>query len=378
MGVGYMLIADFDVVELSNLSRGVLFRKNDVRYHRSKAEIVARRAKAIHVMPQAHVQPFHGDIVWQMGRGVFRRVDVVIGCLDNVEARMAVNAACLFTGTPYIDGGIRGLAGTVTAVLPPATACWECTTTAAERAHSADRYDYSCSKVMRRDLESGRAPTIQVASSIIAGFQTQEAVKVIQGQPWAAGYMIEYHASGKRPDLDVVAISRRPGCWCQQAKAIEEVIELPLSALSHTLEDLLNALHQRGIPDAQIALPGSFVVGRYCTTCKRTDSIMKPAFALDTGVVFCHDCQIKSEKVELLHLEYLHPASFDALDGGQIYRDRMMKMRLIDLGFPPLALVWFSSSGMNGALESVAELSADAANVMGGQLYAGVRSRQFS
>lgn len=119
MGIGYILVADFDQVERSNLSRAVLFRKSDTRSHRSKAEVVARRAKVLNVMSQAHVQPFYGDVVWELGSGVFRRVDVVIGCLDNVEARMVLNAACLFTGTPFIDGGILGLAGNVTAVHPP-------------------------------------------------------------------------------------------------------------------------------------------------------------------------------------------------------------------------------------------------------------------
>ncbi|HEX2995063.1 MAG TPA: ThiF family adenylyltransferase [Anaerolineales bacterium] len=45
MGVGYIFIIDFDKIEAANLSRSVLFRESD--NNRSKAEIVAARAKSI-------------------------------------------------------------------------------------------------------------------------------------------------------------------------------------------------------------------------------------------------------------------------------------------------------------------------------------------
>jgi len=190
MGLGYMFIADMDSVSRSNLSRAVFFRESDAIQQRHKAEVVAKRAQAINVTKHSAVQTFHNDIVWQLGGGVFRRVDVVLGCLDNVEARMKANANCLFTNTPFLDGGILGLAGNLTAVHPPTTACWECTTSATERMNAGNRYD-SCSKVMLREIQAGRLPTVQVASSIIAGFQTQAVVKVIQGQPLAAGSIIQ-------------------------------------------------------------------------------------------------------------------------------------------------------------------------------------------
>lgn len=371
MGIGYILVADFDQVERSNLSRAVLFRKSDTRSHRSKAEVVARRAKVLNVMSQAHVQPFYGDVVWELGSGVFRRVDVVIGCLDNVEARMVLNAACLFTGTPFIDGGILGLAGNVTAVHPPLTACWECTTTSAEREGRRNRYD-SCSKVMRRDLEAGRLPAVQVASSIIAGFQTQEAVKVLQGHSWAAGLMIQYNAGGKRPDLDVVTIARRPDCWCNKAETIKEVIELPLSATTNTLRDLIQMLQECGVADPQVVLPDSFVIARYCKACQTIDAIMQPTFRLDTGILFCPFCGAKSNKIELLRVETSQPSEFKNIDGGESFRERMMSMSLVELGFPRLALVSFYNTF---PLRQVAELSADAAQVMGGERYAGVHGQ---
>ena len=46
-GVGHIYVVDFDRIELSNLTRSVLFREADAYSHSYKAEIVAKRAMEI-------------------------------------------------------------------------------------------------------------------------------------------------------------------------------------------------------------------------------------------------------------------------------------------------------------------------------------------
>ncbi|MGA9398631.1 MAG: ThiF family adenylyltransferase, partial [Anaerolineaceae bacterium] len=87
MGIGHLFIIDFDTIEAANLSRSVLFREADNQ--RSKAEIAAARAKQLN--PQVKVQYLDGDVTSALGLGIIRRMDVVIGCLDNREARLAIN-----------------------------------------------------------------------------------------------------------------------------------------------------------------------------------------------------------------------------------------------------------------------------------------------
>ena len=283
MGLGYFFIIDMDRIEHTNLSRGVLFRKNDAVERRYKVDVVAERLAEINVTPGAFVQVMRGNLLWQLGEGVFRRVDVVLGCLDNLEARITANDYCLVTGTPYIDGGIRGLAGNVTAVHPPYTACWTCTTTAQEREHMVpqDR-SLSCSNAVKRDIEAGRVPTVQVVSSIIAGFQAQEAVKIIQGMPWGAGYRIMYIANGQKTDLDVNSIPRDPVCWCNWRQVATDIIELDISATRNTLNDLLSTLQRLGYAQPSILLPARFVTRRLCTLCKQQDTVLLPEFKLRT------------------------------------------------------------------------------------------------
>jgi hypothetical protein len=86
---------------------------------------------------------------------------VVLGALDNREARLAVNRACYRVGRPFIDGGVDVLSGTTRVFLPPEGACYECTLGDADWAAMAQRH--SCSLRRRAheapgDRARGRLP----------------------------------------------------------------------------------------------------------------------------------------------------------------------------------------------------------------------------
>ena len=150
MGVGYIYIVDFDTIEAANLSRSVLFRESD--NSRSKAEVAAARARALN--PQIHVQYLNGDVMTQLGLGVIRRMDVVIGCLDNREARLAINRFCYWMNKPWVDGAIQELLGLVRVFVPGQGACYECTLTEAAIRDLSLRY--SCPLLARQNILLGK------------------------------------------------------------------------------------------------------------------------------------------------------------------------------------------------------------------------------
>ena len=125
MGVGTTYLIDLDEIEASNLSRSVLFRAEDAG--QPKAMVAARRA--LELNPEITVEPIHGDVITDLGLGLFADVDLVIGCLDNREARLWVNRQCWKVGTPWIDAGIQEIQGVVKVFVPPDSSCYECTMT---------------------------------------------------------------------------------------------------------------------------------------------------------------------------------------------------------------------------------------------------------
>ena len=108
-----MVVVDLDQIELSNLSRAILFRSTDVGH--SKADTVARAYREL--LPEATVQPLTANVMQNCGLGLFAWADVILAGLDNREARLWINRAAWKTNRPWIDGAIEGING-VARVFP--------------------------------------------------------------------------------------------------------------------------------------------------------------------------------------------------------------------------------------------------------------------
>ncbi|MCA9929951.1 MAG: ThiF family adenylyltransferase [Anaerolineales bacterium] len=173
MGIGNILICDFDTIEDSNLSRSVLFRESD--NGNRKVDAAAKAAKELN--PDVNVKAWHGDINAEMGLGVFRHVDVIIGCLDNREARLSIDRFSQFINRPWVDGAIQELMGIVRVFWPGRGANYECTLT--DYDYQMISLRYSCPLLARDNVLQGKVPTTPTSASIVAAFQTQEALKLI-------------------------------------------------------------------------------------------------------------------------------------------------------------------------------------------------------
>ena len=180
-GVGHIYVCDFDQIEISNLTRSVLFREEDAYNHAYKAEIVAKRAKEIN--PQIEVTPIVGNLFSEVGFGLYKAVDVIIGCLDSRIARYQLNRLSLRAGKTWIDGSIENLTGVVK-VYTPGVSCYECGLSREEFNNIMLRT--GCADVVRTQTSAGRVATTPISASIIGAVQVQEAMKVIhteEGQP---------------------------------------------------------------------------------------------------------------------------------------------------------------------------------------------------
>lgn len=175
MGIGNLLICDFDTIEDSNLSRSVLFRTTD--RGRRKVDAAAERVKELNA--DVNVMTWHGDINNEMGMGVFRHVDAIVGCLDNREARLSIDRFSQFVNRPWVDGAIQELMGIVRVFWPGRGANYECTLT--EHDYQMISLRYSCPLLARENVLQGKVPTTPTSASIVAAFQTQEALKLIHG-----------------------------------------------------------------------------------------------------------------------------------------------------------------------------------------------------
>ncbi len=113
MGIGKLILVDLDTIEISNLSRQMLFRPGDEG--RSKAEVAAERIKEMN--PYLKVD-YYFEKLQKLPVSVFEEADVIIAALDNFNARLDLNKLCLRLKKPMVVGGTVGFEGHVQIIIP--------------------------------------------------------------------------------------------------------------------------------------------------------------------------------------------------------------------------------------------------------------------
>jgi molybdopterin/thiamine biosynthesis adenylyltransferase/DNA-binding transcriptional regulator YhcF (GntR family) len=330
MGVGNLFIVDFDKVEAANLSRSILFRETD--NNRSKAEIAAARAKSIN--PDIHVQYMNGDVTTQLGLGIIRRMDVIIGCLDNREARLAVNRFCYWVNKPWVDGAIQELLGLMRVFVPGQGACYECTLT--EQALRDLSMRYSCPLLARQNILLGKVPTTPTIASIIGGMQSQEALKLINNMPVEPGKVT--HFNGMVNEMHTTAYSPRDDC--ESHWTYGEITELPARAERTTLADLLRIARADLGPDAMIELDQELITSLECPNDHTIEEILRPLSEVTFEAGHCPTCG------ELRESTLTHIISGE---------EKFLHRTLASVGVPPLHII----KAHNGVQYRFYELTGD-------------------
>lgn len=163
MGIGKLRIVDRDVIEISNLHRQHLYTDEDIGM--VKVEAAAERLHRLN--PTVEIEPLPTSITKFNAEDIVRGFDIVIDALDSVDARYALNDACLKCNIPFVYAGALGMQGSVCTILPNRTACLRCIFPALNEEDMP-----ACST-------EGVHPSVLY---LVAGIQVSEAVKIITGQ----------------------------------------------------------------------------------------------------------------------------------------------------------------------------------------------------
>ena len=329
LGAGHIFVIDFDAIESTNLTRSVLFREGDAG--RPKSERAAAAVKAIN--PEVRTRALNGNVITDLGLGVFSEVDVVVGCLDNREARLWINRQCWKVGRPWVDGAIQEISGVVKVFVPPGSACYECGMT--ERDYQLINLRYSCPLLKREDVAEGKVPTAPTISSIVAGLQTQEALKLLHNLPVKAGHAFVF--SGEANNFYSTAYQRRENCLSHETYGAIRDVEL---GADDPVETLLDRLDGR-----TLLLDRELVVDLACA-CGERREVMRPLAVVTQRDGRCGRCG-GGMKPSMLH----------AIERGS----PLAKRRLRDVGVPPFDIVKVATAGGGGVY---ARLAKDRAETM--------------
>ncbi|MBD47564.1 MAG: thiamine biosynthesis protein ThiF [Dehalococcoidia bacterium] len=120
-GVGTIGIADFDVVDMSNLQRQILHQHNDV----GQRKVISAQETINSYNPDVNVIPHEVWLTSDNAKEIINGYDMVINGADNFPSRYLVNDACYLLGKPLIDGSILIFDGQST-VFIPGQGCYRC------------------------------------------------------------------------------------------------------------------------------------------------------------------------------------------------------------------------------------------------------------
>ncbi len=123
-GIGHLIIADRDYVELNNLQRQILFDEDDVARHIPKA--IAAAEKLQHVNSDVQVEALVEDINADGIETLVQSTDLVLDATDNFETRYLLNDVCVKYQRPWIYSGVIASYGVTMNILPGDTACLRC------------------------------------------------------------------------------------------------------------------------------------------------------------------------------------------------------------------------------------------------------------
>ncbi|WP_018412308.1 HesA/MoeB/ThiF family protein [Methyloversatilis thermotolerans] len=99
-GVGTIVIADDDEVDLTNLQRQILHREHSV----GRPKVDSARDALRELNPGCEVIPLKMRLTGDALMEQIAAADVVLDCSDNFATRHAINRGCVQTGTPLVSG----------------------------------------------------------------------------------------------------------------------------------------------------------------------------------------------------------------------------------------------------------------------------------
>jgi adenylyltransferase/sulfurtransferase len=161
-GVGRLLLADFDAVDLSNLQRQILHTTERVGIPKADSACVTLAA----LNPEVELVRVKRSLSEETLPALVGEVDLVVDGSDNFATRFAVNAACTAAGKPLVSGAAIRMEGQVAVYSgQPGGPCYQCL-------YPRDgTLDETCT------ANGILAPVVGIIGSV----QATEAVKILAG-----------------------------------------------------------------------------------------------------------------------------------------------------------------------------------------------------
>ena len=201
LGIGKIGIVDKDNVEISNLSRQIIFTTNDVK--KNKSSIAIKKLKKIN--PSIQLKSFNKNLTIQNINQVAKNFDLIVDGSDNFRTRFLINDYCLQNKKILVSGAISKFDGQVYTFnfSKKKSPCLRCFIPNAPSEHDIDNCEYE--------------GVLGTLGGIIGSIQANEVAKEILGiGDTLCGYILI--VDGLKLTFRKVKLNKRSDCYCNDKK----------------------------------------------------------------------------------------------------------------------------------------------------------------
>lgn len=187
-GIGRLIICDKDRIELSNLNRQIMHTTSRIGIYKTESA----KLQLSDLNPDIDINTFERELTADNAAELIGDADLIIDCLDNINARYALNDYSIRTGIPIIHGGINGFAGQISFLNPPHTPCIRC--------------------IFPEAIENpAPIPVIGAVAGIIGSMQAIEAIKYLSKSGDLLRGTLRIF-DGFTNEIDDLRIEKNPAC----------------------------------------------------------------------------------------------------------------------------------------------------------------------
>lgn len=189
-GVGKIILADFDSVELSNLNRQFLHHEKDI----GRVKVESAKEKLLSMNPGIEVETIGEMISESNVESLIPECDIIVDALDNLETRHLLNRLAIKRRIPLVHGAVTGYDGQVTTIIPGKTPCFHCIF---PRIHKKEVF-----------------PVLGATPGVIGSIQANEVIKFLTGKgKLLEGRLLFWNGfSGNFSEISLSKLNNCPVC----------------------------------------------------------------------------------------------------------------------------------------------------------------------
>lgn len=222
-GIGKLLLFDYDKVELANMNR-LFFQPHQA----GLSKVQAAEHTLRYINPDVAFETHNYNIttmdnfthfmdrISHGGLEEGKPVDLVLSCVDNFEARMAINTACNELGQIWMESGVseNAVSGHIQLIIPGGTACFACAPPLVVAANIDE-------KTLKR--EGVCAASLPTTMGVVAGLLVQNVLKYLLGFG-TVSYYLGYNAM--QDFFPSMAMKANPQCDDRHCRQQQEEFKI--------------------------------------------------------------------------------------------------------------------------------------------------------